>query len=255
LFHFFVFVVNFGSGLSGLGKGKKMLWPKLVRGILIKRYKRFMVDVKLQNGHVVTAHCPNTGSMSACCEPGRPVYLSRHNNPARRLHYTFELIEMPTSLVGVNTAVPNRLVREAICDGAIQSLSGYDSVRPEVRYGVNSRIDLLLESQKRGRCFVEIKNCTLVEQGIAYFPDAVTARGLKHLWELQQQVQEGNRCVMFYLIQRTDAHLFKPADLVDPEYGKALRTAVQHGVEIMAWDVKISLEEIVIRKQVPCDLH
>jgi sugar fermentation stimulation protein A len=128
-------------------------------------------------------------------------------------------------------------------------------VRAEVRYGTNSRIDLLLEGQKRGRCFVEIKNCTLVEQGIAYFPDAVTARGLKHLWELQQQVQEGNRCVMFYLIQRTDAHLFKPADLVDPEYGKALRTAVQHGVEIMAWDVKISLEEIVIRKQVPCDLH
>jgi sugar fermentation stimulation protein A len=255
LFHFFVFVVNFGSGLSGLGKGKKMLWPKLVRGILIKRYKRFMVDVKLQNGHVVTAHCPNTGSMRACCEPGRPAYLSRHNNPSRRLQYTFELVEMPTSMVGVNTAVPNRLGREAIHDGTIRSLAGYDSVRAEVRYGTNSRIDLLLEGQKRGRCFVEIKNCTLVEQGIAYFPDAVTARGLKHLWELQQQVQEGNRCVMFYLIQRTDAHLFKPADLVDPEYGKALRTAVQHGVEIMAWDVKISLEEIVIRKQVPCDLH
>jgi len=214
-----------------------------------------MVDVRLQNGRVVTAHCPNTGSMRACCEPGRPAYLSRHNNPARRLKYTFELIEMPTSLVGVNTAVPNRLVRKAIHDGTIRSLTGYDSVRAEVRYGTNSRIDLLLEGRNRGRCFVEIKNCTLVEQGIVYFPDAVTARGLKHLNELQQQVQEGHRCVIFYLIQRTDARLFKPADLIDPEYGKALRTAVQHGVEIMAWDVKISLEEIVIRNQVPCDLH
>jgi sugar fermentation stimulation protein A len=247
-------VVNFGSGLSGLGKGKKMLWPKLVRGILIKRYQRFMVDVKLQNGHVVTAHCPNTGSMSACCEPGRPVYLSRHNRPSRRLHYTFELIEMPTSLVGVNTTVPNRLVREAIHDGTIRSLAGYDSVRAEVHYGTNSRIDLFLESQKCGRCFVEIKNCTLVEQGIAYFPDAVTARGLKHLHELQQQVKEGHRCVMFYLIQRTDAHLFKPADLVDLEYGKALRTAVQHGVEIMAWDVKIDLKKIDLHRPVPYDL-
>jgi len=232
-----------------------MLWPKLVRGILVRRYKRFMVDVKLQNGHMVTAHCPNTGSMRACCEPGRPAYLSRHNSPARRLPYTFEIIEMPASLVGVNTAVPNRLVREAIGDGAIRSLSGYESLRAEVRYGTNSRIDLLLESQKSGRCFVEIKNCTLVEQGIAYFPDAVTVRGLKHLRELQQQVQEGHRCVMFYLIQRTDAHLFKPADRIDPDYGRALRAAVQHGVEIMAWDVRISLKEIVVRNEVPCDLQ
>jgi len=232
-----------------------MLWPKLVRGILVRRYKRFMVDVKLQNGHMVTAHCPNTGSMRACCEPGRPAYLSRHNSPARRLPYTFEIIEMPASLVGVNTAVPNRLVREAIGDGAIRGLSGYESLRAEVRYGANSRIDLLLENQKRGRCFVEIKNCTLVEQGIAYFPDAVTVRGLKHLRELQQQVQEGHRCVMFYLIQRTDAHLFKPADRIDPDYGRALRAAVQHGVEIMAWDVRISLKEIVVRNEVPCDLQ
>ena len=231
-----------------------MLWPKLVRGILIKRYKRFMVDVKLQNGHVVTAHCPNTGSMRACCEPGRPAYLSRHNNPARRLQYTFELIEMPASLVGVNTAVPNRLVREAIHEGTIRSLAGYDSVRAEVRYGTNSRIDLLLESQRRGRCFVEIKNCTLVAQGIAYFPDAVTVRGLKHLQELQHQVQEGHRCVIFYLIQRTDAHLFKPADFIDPAYGRALRVAVQQGVEIMAWDVKIDLVKIELHNPVPYDL-
>ncbi len=231
-----------------------MLWPKLVQGILIRRYKRFMVDVKLKNGHMITAHCPNTGSMRACCEPGRPAYLSRHSSPARRLPYTFELIEMPASLVGVNTAVPNRLVREAIQDGAIQSLSGYDSVRAEVPYGDNSRIDLLLDSRQRGRCFVEIKNCTLVEQGIASFPDAVTARGLKHLRELQQQVQEGHRCVIFYLIQRTDARLFKPADDIDPAYGKALRNAVQYGVEIMAWDVMIDLEKIELHRSVPYDL-
>jgi len=231
-----------------------MLWPKLIRGVLLKRYQRFMVDVKLNNGHVVTAHCPNTGSMRACCEPGRTVYLFRHRTPSRRLPYTFELIEMPASLVGVNTAVPNRLVREAIQHRVIRDLEGYDGVRPEVRYGNHSRVDLLLESAQRGRCFVEIKNCTLVEQKIAYFPDAVTARGLKHLQELQQQVQNGHRCVIFYLIQRMDACCFRPADHIDPAYGRAVRRAVQNGVEIMAWDVTIDCEKIALRRPVPCDL-
>lgn len=231
-----------------------MLWPTLIRGVLLRRYQRFMVDVKLNNGHMVTAHCPNTGSMRACCEPGRPVFLSRHCSPSRRLPYTFELIEMPESLVGVNTLVPNRLVREAIQHQFIRDLEGYDGVRPEVRYGRHSRIDLLLESPQRGRCFVEIKNCTLVEQEIAYFPDAVTARGLKHLLELQQQVQNGHRCVIFFLIQRMDARCFRPADHIDPSYGCALRRAVQNGVEIMAWDVMINLRKIALRRPVPCDL-
>ena len=135
----------------------------------------------------------------------------------------------------------------------VEGLRGYTGVRAEVPYGKNSRIDLLLEEGEK-RCFVEVKNCTLVEDEIASFPDAVTARGLKHLQELQQQVQEGHRCVIFYLIQRTDACLFKPADSIDPAYGKALRNAVQYGVEIMAWDVKIDLEKIELHRSVPYDL-
>jgi sugar fermentation stimulation protein A len=231
-----------------------MLLPQLLRGTLVKRYQRFMVDVRLQNGRIVTAHCANTGSMRACCEPGRTVFISRHNSPARRLAYTFELIAMPASLVGVNTGVPNRLVRDAVIAGKIKSLAGYASVRQEVPYGTGSRIDLLLEDRQGGRCFIEIKNCTLVEDGIARFPDAVTARGLKHLRELQQQVRNGNRCVIFYLIQRMDANLFRPADAIDPTYGAALRDAVRTGVEIMVYDVLIDTAKIELRRRIPFDL-
>jgi len=218
-------------------------WPRLVRGILIKRYKRFMADVKLRNGRVVTAHCPNSGSMSGCSESGRQVYLSRHNNPKRRLKYTWELIEMPNSLVGINTIVPNKLVKVSIEDGKIPELSGFDLVRSEVRYGQNSRIDLLLE-RGDNRCFVEVKNCTLVTDGVAYFPDAVTSRGLKHLIELQHQVRLGDRSVMFYLVQRMDAKLFRPADHIDSAYGRELRKAAENGVEIMVYDVVLNLQGI-----------
>ena len=226
-------------------------WPELIPGILVKRYKRFMVDVKLKNGALVTAHCPNSGSMKACCAPGRPVYLSYHNNPKRKLKYTWELIEMPTSLVGVNTLVPNRLVFEAARTGRIDSLIGFDTVTREVKVGNHSRIDLLLQEGKQKRCYVEVKNCTLIEDGVAYFPDAVTARGLKHLVELQKLVRTGNRCVMFYLIQRDDALVFQPADHIDPAYGKAVRQAVRNGVEILVYDVKIDLKRIRLNRKVP----
>jgi sugar fermentation stimulation protein A len=226
-----------------------LAWPPLVQGILLRRYKRFLADVRLRNGHVVTAHCPNSGSMLACSEPGRAVYLSRHNNPKRRLQYTWELIEMPTSLVGVNTMVPNRLVKAAIISGRIDGLTGYERVRSEVNYGANSRIDLLLEKGAM-RCLVEVKNCTLVAGGVASFPDAVTARGLKHLRELQAQVRSGTRSVMFYLIQRMDALRFQPADAIDPEYGQELRRAVQNGVEVMVYDVAIDLDGIEINHKV-----
>jgi len=159
-----------------------------------------MADVRLRNGHVVTAHCPNSGSMRTCSEPGRPVYLSKHNKPSRRLKYTWELIDMGKSLVGVNTMIPNRLTEASIAAGYVKALSGYDTIRPEVKYGKNSRIDLLLENGDE-RCFVEVKNCTLVTDGLACFPDAVTSRGLKHLVELQNQIRQGDRSVMFYLIR------------------------------------------------------
>jgi sugar fermentation stimulation protein A len=228
-------------------------WPKLIGGALIKRYKRFLADVRLKNGHVVTAHCPNSGSMLECSAPGRPVYLSRHDSPKRRLKYTWEMIEMPSSLVGVNTMVPNRLVRVSIGSGKIKELTGFDSVRSEVRYGQNSRIDLLLERGNR-RCFVEIKNCTLVSDEIAYFPDATTSRGLKHLVELQNQICSADRCVMFYLIQRMDAKLFRPADHIDPAYGKELRRAVNNGIEILAYDVQLDLNKIKLNKTVSIEI-
>ena len=225
-------------------------WPRLLQGTLVRRYKRFLADVRLRNGHVVTAHCPNSGSMRSCSEPGRPVFLSRHDRPERKLRYTWEMIRMPGSLVGVNTLVPNRLVREEIEGGNIPELAGYTHVRPEVPYGRNSRIDLLLERDGE-RCYVEIKNCTLLEDSVARFPDAVTARGLKHLLELRDQAQAGHRAVIFFLIQRMDATGFAPADRVDPAYGDALRRVVQGGVEALAYDVALDLEGIRIRRPVP----
>jgi sugar fermentation stimulation protein A len=163
------------------------------------------------------------------------------------------MTDMGTSLVGVNTMVPNKLVKESVLQGCVSELSGYSSVRSEIPYGNNSRIDLLLENGKQ-QCFVEIKNCTLVEDRVAYFPDAVSTRGLKHLIELQRQVQAGNRSVMFYLIQRSDAKLFKPADHIDKDYGEALRRGFNNGVEIIVYDVKLDLNEIVINKPIPFDL-
>jgi len=235
-------------------KPKGLTWPKLIPGTLIKRYKRFLADVRLESGEVVTAHCPNSGSMKACCESGSPVYLSYHDNPKRKLKYSWELIQMPGSLVGVNTLVPNRLVYQSVEAGVVEELGGYDTIRREVKTGNNSRLDLVLEKGDNDRCFVEIKNCTLVEDGIACFPDAVTLRGQKHLVELQRLIASGNRCVMFYLIQRMDAETFKPADHIDPEYGRKLRRAAEHGVEIVVYDVHIDLEAIRLNEKIPYQL-
>jgi sugar fermentation stimulation protein A len=226
-------------------------WPRLIKGTLIKRYNRFIADIKLANGAVAQAHCPNSGSMKACNEPGRPVYLSRADNPKRKLKYTWEMIDMPTSLVGVNTNIPNRLVEASVAVGAIPELGGYDWVRREVRYGRNSRIDLLLESSDRPKAYVEVKNCTLTEDRVAYFPDAVTQRGLKHIHELAEQIKQGNRAVVIFLVQRMDAQRFEPADHIDPEFGKGLRMAVDSGLEALSYDVDINLGYIAIRKRLP----
>jgi sugar fermentation stimulation protein A len=228
-------------------------WPRLIQGTLIRRYQRFKADVRRRNGHVLTAHCPNSGSMLGCSEPGRAVYLSRHDHPNRKLKYTWEMIEMPTSLVGVNTWVPNQLVKESIIRKKIRPLRGYEKIRSEVRYGQNSRIDLLLESAEE-RCFVEVKNCTLVEDSVGYFPDAVTARGLKHLLELQKELGKGSRCIMLYLVQRMDAKRFRPADHIDPAYGEELRRAVRNGVEVLVYDVFLNLEGISINGRLPVEL-
>ena len=228
-------------------------WPKLVKGTLIKRYKRFKADVKLGNGLIVTALCPNTGSMRSCSAPGRTVYLSQHNRPDRKLKYTWEMIEMPSSLVGVNTGIPNKLVKRSIENKKIKEFLVFDRIRSEVKYGENSRIDILLENN-REKTFIEVKNCTLMEEGIGYFPDAVTSRGLKHLHELQREVWSGNRAVMFYLIQRMDVTRFEPAYHIDKVYSQELKKAYNNGVEILAYDVIINTERISINREIPFKL-
>jgi sugar fermentation stimulation protein A len=226
-------------------------WPPLISGILLKRYKRFLADILLSDGTKVTAHCPNSGSMTGCCESGRPVYISKHNNPKRKYPYTWELIDMGTSLVGVNTMRPNRLVAETVMEGNISEFNGFDKITPEIKVGKHSRLDLKLEKKDSSSCYVEIKNCTLVENSTALFPDAVTIRGQKHLTELEILVTKGHRCVMFFLIQRMDAHRFSPADHIDPAYGDKLRQAASAGVEILAYDVTIDFKKIKINQKLP----
>ena len=228
-----------------------LTWPPLIPGILVKRYNRFIADITLTSGRTVAAHCPNSGSMRACCEPGRPVYVSLHDNPKRKLKYTWELIEMPTSMVGINTQVPNRLVATSIEAGLVPELNGYESISREINTSEKTRLDILLRKGKKNRCYVEIKNCTLVEESVAYFPDAVTARGLKHLVELRSLVSAGFRCVIFFVIQRMDATTFQPADRIDPAYGKELRRALEHGVEILVYDAQIDLETIRLNRKIP----
>jgi sugar fermentation stimulation protein A len=242
------------SRMASIEKGDGVKWPPLISGTLISRYKRFLADVQLESGEIVTAHCPNSGAMTGCSQPGRKVFISFHDDPGRKLKYTWQLIDMPTSLVGVNTMIPNRLVAQSIKQERIRDLLGYEHIFSEVKVGNNSRIDLLLQNDERDRCYVEVKNCTLVENGQALFPDAVTSRGKKHLLELQELVTRGYRCVMFYLIQRMDAEKFSPADKIDPGYGKELRKAVSNGVEILVYDVRIDYEGIKIHRKVPWNL-
>ncbi len=240
----------FSAGTDNAG----IQWPKLLPGVLIKRYKRFLADVLLADGATVTAHCPNSGAMTTCCEPGRPVYLSVHDRPNRKLKYTWELIHMPDAMVGVNTMIPNRLVYRALTLRRIDALAAYEEVAREVTVGDHSRLDLRLTAPEMPPCYVEIKNCTLVKDRVACFPDAVTKRGLKHLDEMRRLLGEGNRCVMFYLIQRADADLFRPADHIDPAYGEGLRRSVDCGMETMAYDVTIDLHQIALHRPIPVRL-
>lgn len=233
---------------------KGHLLPDLIRGTLIKRYKRFLADVELDNGEVVTAHCPNSGSMKGCCEPGRPVYLSESTNPRRKLNYTWELMELPSTLIGINTQVPNRLVCNSIQAGLVPELAGYDRVVPEIKTSDGTRLDILLESDSGSRCYVEVKNCTLVEDGIARFPDAVTTRGQKHLKELERLVSQGHRGVIFYLIQRMDARHFIPAADIDPEYARNLETATRNGVEVIVRDAILDTTMIRLGTPLPWSL-
>ncbi|MDD2335354.1 MAG: DNA/RNA nuclease SfsA [Geobacteraceae bacterium] len=225
----------------------------LYEATLIRRYKRFLADVRIPDGETITVHCPNSGSMKGCAEPGSPVLLSRSNNQKRKLSFTLELIRINGHWVGINTMRPNHLVREAISQGTIPELSGYHDIRSEVPYGTNSRIDLLLSGQS-GSCYVEVKNVTLLCGESALFPDAVTTRGQKHLRELMQVVQTGGRGVIFFVVQREDAQTFGPADSIDPNYGKLLRLAIQNGVEALAYQAHVGPEELFLTRRLQISL-
>ena len=233
----------------------------LIHGTLLRRYKRFLADIKLDDGAEVTAHCANPGAMLGLTEAGADVWLSPSRNPKRKLAYSWEILRADGDLVGINTAHPNAIAQEAIEAGKIAELTGYDSLRREVKYGQNSRIDMLLQQTQdpgppgRPDCYVEVKSVTLMRQpGLAEFPDSVTKRGAKHLVELGDMVDDGHRAVMFYLLQRMDCDRFSVARDIDPTYGEELQRAMGRGVEAICYDCAITTTGINVRGSVAPDL-
>ncbi len=226
---------------------------KLVPGKLIKRYKRFLTDVELEDGNVVIAHCTNSGSMKTCIEEGAPVYLTPHNDPKRKTQFTWEMIFMNNHWIGINTSIPNILVYEAVRDGIIPQLSNYTNVKREVKFG-DSRFDVFAENNNE-KCFIEVKNVTLRDGNKATFPDAVTTRGLKHLKTLTEVKKAGIRAVMFYVIQRQDIESFSPAKDIDPNYAKGLKEAYENGVEVISYMAKVTPEGIDLLKEIPFEFE
>ena len=232
----------------------------LVEGTLIKRYKRFLSDMELSDGSTITASCPNTGSMAGLLNPGNRVWLSISDDPKRKYRHTWQMLEcddLPDKpLVGINTHLPNKLVAEAFERGQIPELANYTSMRREVKYGQNSRIDLLLEAEGLPPCYVEIKNVTFLRQpGLAEFPDTTTARGTKHLGELSTMAGQGARAVMFYLVQRNDARRFSLASDIDPAYFSAYIKARSAGVETLAWSCRLDKTAIVVDQALPVEIE
>ena len=224
----------------------------LERGLLVARYKRFFADVALDDGREVTAHCPNPGAMLGLNTPGLPVWLSRSDDPKRKLAHTLELVEVDGGLVGINTMHPNRLVAEALAAGAIPELAGYASVRREVRYGANSRVDFLLEDPARPRCWLEVKNCHLRRVGtLAEFPDCVAARSAKHLRELEAMVTAGDRAVALFVVQRTDCDAFAACHDLDPAFARGLDQAAGAGVEVLVYACDVAVGAVTVSHALP----
>jgi sugar fermentation stimulation protein A len=229
-----------------------MRFPRpLVRGSLVRRYKRFLADIRLEDGRVVTAHCANPGAMLGIVDPGLPVWLLASDNPKRKLPWSWELVRAEGALIGVNTSNPNTLVPEALAAGKIPELRGYGSVRREVPYGKASRIDLLLEAPGHPICYVEIKNVHLKRADWAEFPDCVTARGAKHMAELADMARAGHRAVVVYVIQRADCRRFRVARDLDPGYHRALEAAREAGVEVLCYACEVAEDRIVIAESLP----
>jgi sugar fermentation stimulation protein A len=230
-----------------------MKFNPLTPATLIKRYKRFLADVELGGGETITVHCPNTGAMTGCAEPGSRVWLSLSDNPKRKYPYTWELVEtIAGDRACIHSVKANALVKEAIEGGIVDVLSGYDRIRTEVKFGAeNSRVDLLLDSGG-DQCFVEVKSVTLLlKEGLGAFPDAVSERGRKHLRELIEMKRQGHRAVLFFCVQHSGIDRVAPADLIDPRYGETFREALAAGVEVLAYGASISPQAILLDKALP----
>lgn len=249
-----------GAGLS---------YPStLLDGTFLERRKRFFADVRLASGETIVSHCANTGSMRGLLEVGQRARVSFHDNPKRKLKYSLEQLEVDGSWVMVNTALPNRIVEAALLEGAVPELRGYAELRRERPYGERSRVDLELAGESddlpvfhRGApaegvrtCLVEVKNVTLVEDRVASFPDAVSERATKHVRELAAVARAGGRAVMLLHVARDDVDAFTPADGIDPAYGAAVRTAVDAGVELLAWTCEVGVERVALKRRVPVRL-
>jgi len=235
------------------------LQKKLQEGVLLKRYKRFLADITTQAGESITIHCPNTGSMKNCQEPGSRIWYSDSENPNRKYACTWELVEVDNKhIVGINTGLANKLVHEAITSNRIIELTTYESIRTEVAYGQQkSRIDLLLEGTAKNPdalCYVEVKNVSLgLGDGLGSFPDAVTTRGQKHLQELLHMHSLGHRAVLLFCVQHSGIRRIIPADNIDPEYGRLLREVASKGVEVIAYraDFDVQNSRVMLREKVP----
>jgi sugar fermentation stimulation protein A len=235
-----------------------MQFPQpLERGVLAARYKRFFADVVMDDGRAITAHCPNPGAMLGLNTPGLPAWLSRSDKPGRKLAHTLEMVEVPGGgLVGINTLHPNRLTAEALAVGALPELSGYRSVRPEVKYGEASRVDFLLadpvDAAAKPRLWLEVKNVHLSrEAGLAEFPDCVAARSSRHLRELSAMVAAGDRAVALFVVQRGDCEAFSACAKLDPVFARSLDEAAEAGVEVLAYACEMGLDEIRIARRLP----
>lgn len=231
-----------------------MLWPELTHGSLIRRYKRFLAEVVLDSGEVITAFIPNTGSLLSCTNPGESVWLAHYPGENRNYHWQWVLAKPQRALVCVDTGVPNKVVANAAARQRITQLAGYKEYLAEVPFAPGTRFDLCCrvhEQDMLGRCWVEVKSTTLVRGRTAQFPDAVTIRGAKHLAELTRAVKQGDHAMQIFFVQRGDCNQFSPADDIDPAYGKALRQAKQAGVEILALQARVTLKTITIAGELP----
>lgn len=232
-----------------------MLLPRpMTKGRLVRRYKRFLADIELDSGETVTAHCANPGAMTGLDMPGLPVWLSRSDNPKRKLQWSLELVELPTGLVGINTSHPNRIVAEALRDRRIAPFAAYRTIRPEMRYGERSRVDFFLSGEGLADVYLEVKNVHLARRpGLAEFPDCPTARGTRHLVELARMAEAGHRAAMLYLVQRTDCTRFALAADIDPAYAAGFAAARDAGVEVYCYACTITTAGIALSQPLPLE--